>query len=101
MAAASVPPAEPPPCGTDTIVGPGLATLAGMDMGTVGRVLLVVGLVVAAAGGFLALGGRLPFGQLPGDVSIRGRDGGVFVPIASCIVLSIVLTVVLNIIIRR
>jgi Protein of unknown function (DUF2905) len=72
-----------------------------MDMGTVGRLLLVVGIVVAAVGGFLALGGRLPFGRLPGDISIQGQSGGFFFPIVSCIVISVVLTVVLNIVIRH
>jgi Protein of unknown function (DUF2905) len=72
-----------------------------MDMSTVGRLLLVVGILVAAAGGFLALGGRLPFGRLPGDISIQGQNGGFFFPIVSCIVISVVLTVVLNIIIRH
>jgi hypothetical protein len=72
-----------------------------MDMSTVGRLLLVVGIVVAAAGGFLALGGRLPFGRLPADISIQGQNGGFFFPIVSCIVISVVLTVVLNIVIRH
>jgi hypothetical protein len=72
-----------------------------MDMGTVGRLLLVVGIVVAAVGGFLALGGRLPFGRLPGDISIQGQNAGFFFPIVSCVVISVVLTVVLNIVIRH
>jgi hypothetical protein len=72
-----------------------------MDMSTVGRLLVVVGIVVAAVGGFLALGGRLPFGRLPGDISIQGQNSGFFFPIVSCIVISVVLTVVLNIVIRH
>jgi hypothetical protein len=72
-----------------------------MDTGSLGRVLLVVGIAVAVVGGFLALGGRLPFGSLPGDISIQGQNGGFFFPIVTCIVLSILLTVVLNIVIRR
>jgi hypothetical protein len=59
-----------------------------MDMSTAGRLLLVVGIVVAAVGGFLALGGRLPFGRLPGDMSIQGQKGGFFFPMESCIVIS-------------
>jgi Protein of unknown function (DUF2905) len=72
-----------------------------MDLSTVGRLLLLVGIIVAAVGGFLALGGRLPFGRLPGDISIQGQNGGFFFPIVSCIVISVVLTVVLNIVIRH
>jgi hypothetical protein len=72
-----------------------------MDASTVGRLLLVAGIGIAAVGGFLALGGRLPFGRLPGDVSLQGQSGGFFFPIVSCIVISVVLTVVLNVVIRR
>lgn len=72
-----------------------------MDSSTVGRLLLALGVAVALVGGFLALGGRLPFGRLPGDISVQGEGGGFFFPIVSCLVLSLVLTVVLNIVIRR
>jgi len=72
-----------------------------MDVGALGRLLLIVGIAVAAVGGFLALGGRLPFGRLPGDISVQGQGSSFFFPIVSCVVLSVVLTVVLNVIIRR
>jgi Protein of unknown function (DUF2905) len=72
-----------------------------VDLSTVGRLLLVAGIAVAAVGGFLALGGRFPFGGLPGDISVQGQTSGFFFPIVSCIVISVVLTVVLNIVLRR
>jgi hypothetical protein len=72
-----------------------------MNASVIGRLLLIGGIAIAAIGGFLALGGRLPFGRLPGDVSLQGQSGGFFFPIVSCIVISVVLTVVLNIVIRR
>jgi Protein of unknown function (DUF2905) len=72
-----------------------------VDLSTVGRLLLVAGIAVAAVGGFLALGGRLPLGGLPGDISVQGQTSGFFFPIVSCIVISVVLTVVLNIVLRR
>ncbi len=72
-----------------------------MDVSSLGRLLLIAGIAIAAVGGFLALGGRLPFGRLPGDISVQGQNGGVFFPIVSCIVLSVVVTVVLNLVIRR
>ena len=80
---------------------PGLRYPAQVDLSTVGRLLLVAGIAVAAVGGFLALGGCLPFGRLPGDISVQGQTSGFFFPIVSCIVLSVVLTVVLNIVFRR
>ena len=72
-----------------------------MDAGLVGKLLLVAGIAVALVGAFLMIGGRLPFGRLPGDISVQGQSGGFFFPIVSCIVISVVLTVVLNFIIRR
>jgi ABC-type tungstate transport system substrate-binding protein len=72
-----------------------------MDAGLVGKVLLAAGIAVALVGAFLMVGGRLPFGRLPGDISVQGPSGGFFFPIVSCIVISLVLTVVLNFIIRR
>jgi ABC-type tungstate transport system substrate-binding protein len=72
-----------------------------MDAGLLGRVLLVAGIAVALVGAFLMLGGRVPFGGLPGDISVQGRNGSFFFPVVSCIVISLVLTVVLNIILRH
>lgn len=72
-----------------------------MDSTLVGRILLVVGLLVVALGGYLAVGGKLPFGSLPGDVSIKTSNVSFAFPIVSCIVLSIVLTIVINIFLRR
>lgn len=67
----------------------------------VGKLLVVAGVAVAIVGVFLLLGGRLPFGRLPGDISVQGQNGGFFFPVVSCLVLSVVLTVLLNVVIRR
>jgi ABC-type tungstate transport system substrate-binding protein len=72
-----------------------------MDAGLLGKLLLATGIAVALVGAFLMVGGRLPFGRLPGDISIQGQSGGFFFPIISCIVISVVLTVLLNFIVRR
>jgi hypothetical protein len=66
-----------------------------------GRVLLVIGLVLVVVGGLAALGIRLPFGRLPGDIAIEGEHGGIYFPIVTMIVVSLVLTVLLNIFLRR
>lgn len=67
----------------------------------VGRVLLVVGLLLVVVGGLAALGVRLPFGRLPGDIAIEGERGGIYIPIVTMIVVSIVLTVLVNLFLRR
>jgi hypothetical protein len=68
-------------------------------MENLGKLLLVAGLMIAVLGGVIMLGGRVPFlGNLPGDLSFE-RDGvRVYLPIATSILLSIVLTVALNLV---
>jgi len=66
-----------------------------------GRILLVIGLVLVVIGGVAALGVRLPFGRLPGDIAITGEHGGIYIPIASMILVSIILTILANLFLRR
>ena len=71
----------------------------------VGRLLVVAGLVLAGIGLLLLLAPRLPglgwLGRLPGDLVFR-RDGvTVFVPIATSILLSLLLTLAINLFVRR
>lgn len=66
-----------------------------------GRILLLIGVVLVVVGGLAALGIRLPFGRLPGDISIEGEQGGIYIPIATMIIASIVLTILANLFLRR
>lgn len=65
-----------------------------------GRLLLIVGVIMVGVGLLLTIGGKLPFrlGRLPGDISYQGRHGGFYFPIVTCIVLSIVLTLIFRIV---
>lgn len=67
-------------------------------MSDLGRILLVVGVVIAIAGGALMLFGRL---QLPGDVTIRSGNLTIYIPIAASVILSILLTIALNLLFRQ
>ncbi|MGH2401860.1 MAG: DUF2905 domain-containing protein [Candidatus Limnocylindria bacterium] len=66
-----------------------------------GRILLIIGVVLVVVGGLAVLGVRLPFGRLPGDIAIEGERGGFYFPIVTMIIVSIVLTVLFNIFLRR
>jgi hypothetical protein len=66
-----------------------------------GRILLIAGVVLVVVGGLAVLGVRLPFGRLPGDIAIEGERGGIYIPIATMIVISVVLTIVVNLFLRR
>jgi len=68
-----------------------------MELASLGRTLLVVGLVIAGLGLAFALADRVPLlGRLPGDLSFQGDGWAVYIPIATSIVLSLLLTVALN-----
>ncbi len=71
-----------------------------MDASAAGRLLIVVGLLLAGLGAFLVLGGRLPLGRLPGDIAVAGGNGSFLFPVVTCLVISVVLTVIINIVIR-
>jgi len=62
-----------------------------------GRLLVVLGLLVAAAGAFLLLAQKVPWiGRMPGDIVLRRGSWIVFFPIVSSIILSVLLTILLN-----
>jgi hypothetical protein len=61
-----------------------------------GRILVIVGVVLVVVGGLAALGVRLP-----GDIAIRGEHGALYFPIATMVVVSILLTIILNLLFRR
>jgi len=63
-----------------------------------GRLLLVAGVLMIVVGGALMLFGRF---HLPGDLTFRSGTMTVYVPIATSIILSIVLTVALNLLFRQ
>ncbi|MGD0426653.1 MAG: DUF2905 domain-containing protein [Candidatus Acidiferrales bacterium] len=62
-----------------------------------GKLLLVVGIVLVCVGSLLAFGGKLPFrlGRLPGDVAYQGRNGSFYFPVVTCVLLSVVLSLLL------
>ena len=67
-------------------------------MADVGRLLLVFGVLLAVIGGALMLFGRF---HLPGDFTFRSGNTTVYIPVATSIILSIVATVVLNLVFRQ
>ncbi len=66
-----------------------------------GRLLLILGGVIAAVGLLLLLGSKIPFlGRLPGDIHIRTDRLSCSFPLATSLLLSILLTVLLNVLLR-
>lgn len=71
-------------------------------MTTISRYLVIGGVILIVLGGLFWLGGKvgLPFGRLPGDIRIEGKNGSFYFPLASSILISVILTILLNVVIR-
>ena len=66
-------------------------------MGELGRILIVFGIVLVLLGAVFLLSPRVPFlGRLPGDLLFRRGDTTVFVPLATSLILSLVISILLN-----
>ena len=72
-----------------------------MDQRQLGLLIAGLGVAAVVVGLLVAVGAFGWFGRLPGDLRFRGERTSVFVPITSMIVVSLVLTLVLNLIARR
>jgi len=71
-------------------------------MGDIGKSLIFLGLMLVVVGVALILLGRtnLPLGRLPGDIFYRGKNTTFYFPLATSILLSVVLSLVLYFISR-
>ncbi len=74
------------------------------DMGPLAKMLIIMGLFLVALGGVLLLASKLPhlgLGRLPGDIYVKRGNFTFYFPIVTCIILSLVLTLLLNLFFRR
>jgi hypothetical protein len=71
-----------------------------MALGDAGKLLLIAGAVILVIGGVLVLLTRMGVSQLPGSISVGNGSVSFFFPVAFCIVVSVVLTVIINLIVR-
>lgn len=69
----------------------------------VGRVLILIGVFFLIAGVVVMLGDRvgIRFGRLPGDIIVRGKNSTFYFPIVTCLLLSLLLTLLSWIFSRR
>ena len=70
-------------------------------MAQVGKMLLFGGLALAAVGVLLMVGDRLGLGRLPGDLVWKRRSTSVYFPWVTSLLVSVILTVLLNVFLRR
>jgi hypothetical protein len=61
-----------------------------------GKLLIVIGLVTAAVGLFFLAGDKIPWlGRLPGDIALKGKKVSFYFPITTCIIVSILFTLLM------
>ena len=70
---------------------------------SLGRMLIVLGLLVAALGVLISFGEKLPvrLGRLPGDIIIRGKHSVFYFPLVTCLLISVVLSLIMWLVNRR
>jgi hypothetical protein len=75
------------------------------DLAGIGRLLIVAGLALAAVGVLVWLAGRTStfswLGRLPGDFVFRRGSVTIAVPLLTSLILSVILTIALNLVFRR
>ncbi|MBT4485625.1 MAG: DUF2905 domain-containing protein [Candidatus Latescibacteria bacterium] len=68
----------------------------------IGRMFVIFGIALVVFGLIFMFGANIPFiGRLPGDIVIRGKNWNFYFPIVTCVILSIILTFLLNLFFRR
>lgn len=68
----------------------------------IGKLLIIAGLVIIAIGALIVLSAKIPWiGRLPGDILIQKRNFTFYFPIATSVILSILLTLILWLFFRR
>ena len=70
-------------------------------MAGLGRALLIFGAVLLVVGGALIVAEKLGLGRLPGDIVVERKGFRFYAPIATSILVSLVLTLVLNLVFRK
>ena len=65
--------------------------------GDLGKVLVIVGIVIAGIGVLLLVGDKIPWiGRLPGDIMIKREKFTFYFPVVTCMIISIILTLVFS-----
>lgn len=68
-----------------------------MNGADIGRLLIIFGIGLIVLGGLIMLVSRFTsLGHLPGDIFIKGENGSFYFPIVSCILISLILSLILN-----
>ena len=71
------------------------------DLSSLGKLVTLAGAALLVLGGLIWLAGRIPaLGHLPGDIRLQRGNVSCFFPLTTMIIVSVLLTVILNVILR-
>ena len=66
------------------------------ELGAFGKILIFFGIVMIVVGGFFLICNKIPFlGKLPGDIAVQKKNFGFYFPITTCIVISIIISLIM------
>ncbi|MEZ5359512.1 MAG: DUF2905 domain-containing protein [Candidatus Zixiibacteriota bacterium] len=69
---------------------------------SLGKSLIIIGAIIIVIGIIVLLSPKIPWlGKLPGDISIKGKNTTFYFPIVTSLVLSVILTIILNLFFRK
>jgi hypothetical protein len=69
------------------------------DWSGLGKTMLIIGSIIMATGVLILIFGKIPFiGKMPGDIAVKGKNWSFYFPLASSILLSIILSLILYLI---
>ena len=67
-----------------------------------GKMLILIGVVIVVIGIVMTFWDKIPFlGKLPGDFHFRGKGYSIYIPLATSLILSVLLTIILNLFFRK
>jgi hypothetical protein len=74
----------------------------GAEMPSLARIFIFFGITFLIVGGLIYLSSTLhiPLGHLPGDIRIQGKNSVFYFPLATCILISVVITILINLALR-
>ncbi|OOP56816.1 MAG: hypothetical protein AYP45_07375 [Candidatus Brocadia carolinensis] len=72
------------------------------ELGAFGKILISLGILMIIIGGLFIIGGKLPFvGRLPGDIVVQKKNFSFYFPITTCIIISIMFSLIMWLLRRR
>ena len=66
-----------------------------------GRFLIIAGTVIIVLGLVFLMADKIPIGRLPGDLKFGGERFRIYIPVATCVLLSVIITLIVNFFSRK